>query len=121
MPDSGDPGPHLEVTTDLPPGAGWRSRCASIAESVARDRKNRSRAPRGAPACVMGRRSSAIRRSIRSRDGSRGAAYPHQRLSALCSPPSPLRATEGKPGTAKPGYSGLARRSFSEGGQRSVG
>jgi len=29
MPDSGDPGLHLEVTTDLPPGAGWSAReCA---------------------------------------------------------------------------------------------
>ena len=65
--------------------------------------------------------SERSRRSTRPRGGSRGAALPHQRLSALCSPPSRCRATEGKPGTAKPGYSGLARRSFSEGGRRSVG
>jgi len=26
MPDPGGPGLHLEVTTDLPPGAGWRRR-----------------------------------------------------------------------------------------------
>ncbi len=48
--------------------------------------ESRSRAPRGAPARVMGRSSPAIRRSVRSRDGPPGAALPHQRLSALCSP-----------------------------------
>ena len=48
--------------------------------------KCRSRAPRGAPARVMGRSSQAILRWVRSRDGPPGAALPHQRLSALCSP-----------------------------------
>src|SRR5205814_3795914 len=48
--------------------------------------KCRSRASRGAPACVMGRSSPATRRWARPRGGSRGAALPHQRLSALCSP-----------------------------------
>ena len=48
--------------------------------------KRRSRAPRGAPARVMGRSSPAIRRWDLPRGRSSGAAYPHQRLSALCSP-----------------------------------
>ena len=38
MPDSGDPGLHPEVTTDLLPGA-WLIGGANAPESVARDRK----------------------------------------------------------------------------------
>ena len=45
--------------------------------------ERRGEAPKGAPACVTGRWSAAIRRPARSQDGPRGAALPHQRLSAL--------------------------------------
>ena len=43
------------------------------------------------------------------------------RLAALRSPPSPCGLGRASPASAKPGYSGLARRSISEGGRRSVG
>jgi hypothetical protein len=46
---------------------------------------SRSRAPRGAPACVTGRSSPAIRRWARPQGAPSGAALPHQRLSAFCS------------------------------------
>src|SRR6185503_241629 len=51
----------------------------------------------------------AIRRWARSRDGPPGAAYPHQRLSALCSPRFFLGAEtdKGIPAPLKPGGEAL--------------
>src|SRR5438045_728752 len=87
MPDSGGPGLHLGRITAPPPGAWLTERGNPQEESVARDRKKpqqsaeRRAGPRHGP--VISERS---RRWIRPRGGSPGAAYPHQRLSAFCSP-----------------------------------
>src|SRR5215213_843395 len=86
MPVPGDPGLHLEGTKILPPGAWLIGGRECRLESVARVEKSRSRAPRGAPAGRSRPSPPAIRRWTRPRGGSGGAAYPHQRLSAFCSP-----------------------------------
>ena len=68
-------GPALGVRRPLREElAAWG--CAGLRTQEARTgaEKCRSRAPRGAPAGVIGRRSLAIRRSVRSRGGPPGAA-----------------------------------------------
>jgi len=84
MPDSGGPGLHLEVTTDLPPGAGW-SDGAAVWKAWPGTEKSRSRAPRGAPSLIAKGRRHA---SQACRGGSQPPRGPRKppRFSALRSP-----------------------------------